>query len=140
MSEVKVNQWDELSPFLFHKGKFTNLIATNGALLEGFMFAIGWRKCSTKYKQFGIYGGLGRIEDTKYQWWNRGANFTFVGCIPGQSLQYVGDKLCQKIQTLYKSLGVPSFDQVNFEANIFATQGSFKLASALTLTMNGFKN
>ncbi|MBW0569633.1 hypothetical protein O181_109348 [Austropuccinia psidii MF-1] len=47
MSEVEVNQWDELSQFLFRERKFTNPIATNGALLEGFMFAIGWRKGST---------------------------------------------------------------------------------------------
>ncbi|MBW0560338.1 hypothetical protein O181_100053 [Austropuccinia psidii MF-1] len=33
MSEVKVNQWDELSQFLFRKRRFTNPIATNGALL-----------------------------------------------------------------------------------------------------------
>ncbi|MBW0589134.1 hypothetical protein O181_128849 [Austropuccinia psidii MF-1] len=45
MSEVKVNQWDELSQFLFREKRFTNPIATNGALLEGFMFVIGWRKC-----------------------------------------------------------------------------------------------
>ncbi|MBW0489367.1 hypothetical protein O181_029082 [Austropuccinia psidii MF-1] len=51
-SEVKVNQWDELSQFLFCKRRFTDPIATNGALLVGFMFAIGWRKCSTKNEQF----------------------------------------------------------------------------------------
>ncbi|MBW0542246.1 hypothetical protein O181_081961 [Austropuccinia psidii MF-1] len=43
-------------------------------------------------------------------------------------------------QTRYKSLGVPSFDQVSYEANISANQGPFKFASALTFTMNGFKN
>ncbi|MBW0494227.1 hypothetical protein O181_033942 [Austropuccinia psidii MF-1] len=48
MSEVEVNQWDELSKFLFCERKFTNPIAKNWALLEGFMFAIGWHKCSTK--------------------------------------------------------------------------------------------
>ncbi|MBW0570533.1 hypothetical protein O181_110248 [Austropuccinia psidii MF-1] len=48
MSEVKVNQWDELSQLLFCKKRFTDPTATTGALLEGFMFAIGWRKCSTK--------------------------------------------------------------------------------------------
>ncbi|MBW0589499.1 hypothetical protein O181_129214, partial [Austropuccinia psidii MF-1] len=52
MSEVEVNQWDELSQFLFCEKRFTDPIATNGALLEGFMFAIGWRKCSTKNEQF----------------------------------------------------------------------------------------
>ncbi|MBW0577844.1 hypothetical protein O181_117559 [Austropuccinia psidii MF-1] len=48
MSEVKVNQRDELSQFLFCERRLTDQIAKNGALLEGFMFAIGWRKCSTK--------------------------------------------------------------------------------------------
>ncbi|MBW0549257.1 hypothetical protein O181_088972 [Austropuccinia psidii MF-1] len=110
MSKVKVNEWDELSQFLFCKRRFTNPISTNGELLEAFMFAIGWRKCSTKNEQF------------------------------GQSLQYVGKNLFQKIQNCYKSLGIPSFDQVNCEANIPAKQGAFKFASALTFTMNGFKN
>ncbi|MBW0480912.1 hypothetical protein O181_020627 [Austropuccinia psidii MF-1] len=140
MSEVKVNQLDELSQFLFRKRKFTDLIATNGALLKGFMFAIGCRKCSTKNKQFGLYGSLGKIENAKDEWANQGANLSLVGCILGQSLQYVGDKLFQKIQTCFKSLGFPSFDQVNYEANISANQGVFKFASALTFTMNGFKN
>ncbi|MBW0487941.1 hypothetical protein O181_027656 [Austropuccinia psidii MF-1] len=53
ISEAKVNQWDELSQFLCCKRRFTDPIATNGALLEGLMFAIGWRKCSTKNEQFG---------------------------------------------------------------------------------------
>ncbi|MBW0524188.1 hypothetical protein O181_063903 [Austropuccinia psidii MF-1] len=110
MSEVKVNQSDELSQFFFCKRSITDPIATNGALLEGFMFAIGWHQCSTKNEQF------------------------------GQSLRYVGDNLFQKIQNCYKSLGIPSFDQVNCEANIPANQGAFEFSSALTLTMNGFKN
>ncbi|MBW0524043.1 hypothetical protein O181_063758 [Austropuccinia psidii MF-1] len=99
MSEVAVNQWDELSQFLFHDRKFTNPIATNGALLEGFMFAIGWRKCSTKNEQFGLYGSLGKIENEKDEWLKQGANLNSVGCI-----------------------------------------GAFEFASALTFTMNGFKN
>ncbi|MBW0545758.1 hypothetical protein O181_085473 [Austropuccinia psidii MF-1] len=70
MSEVEVNQWDELSQFLFCEREFTDPIATNGELLEGFMFAIGWRKCSTKNEQFGLYGSLGKIENTKYEWRN----------------------------------------------------------------------
>ncbi|MBW0506833.1 hypothetical protein O181_046548 [Austropuccinia psidii MF-1] len=101
MTEVKVNQWDELSLFFFHKRKFTNPIATNGESLEGFMFAIGWCKCSMKKKQFGLYGSLGKIENTKDEWRNKGANISFVGCIIGQSLQYFGDELFQKIQTCY---------------------------------------
>ncbi|MBW0560933.1 hypothetical protein O181_100648 [Austropuccinia psidii MF-1] len=140
MSEVEVNQWDELSQFLFCERKFTDPVATNGALLEGFMFTIGWRKCSTKNEKFGLYGSLGKIENTKNEWWNQGENLSLVGCILGQSLRYVGDKLFQKIQTCYKSLGVPSFDQVNYEANISANQSAFKFASALTFTLNGFKN
>ncbi|MBW0545454.1 hypothetical protein O181_085169 [Austropuccinia psidii MF-1] len=87
MREVKVNQWDELSKFLFCKRRFTNPILTNGALLEGFMFAIGWRKCSTKNAQFGLYGSVGRIENAKEEWRNRGANLSSVGCILVQSLQ-----------------------------------------------------
>ncbi|MBW0495829.1 hypothetical protein O181_035544 [Austropuccinia psidii MF-1] len=83
----------------------------NGALLEGFMFAIGWHKCSTKNEQFGLYGSLGKIENTKYEWWNQSANLSSVGCI-----------------------------LVNYEANIPANQGAFEFASALTFTMNGFKN
>ncbi|MBW0524666.1 hypothetical protein O181_064381 [Austropuccinia psidii MF-1] len=140
MSEVKVNQWDELSQFLFHKIKFTDPIATNGALLEGFMFAIGWRKYSTKNEKFGLYGSLGKFENAKNEWLNQGANLSSVGCILVQSLQYFGDKLFQKIQTFHKSLGIPSFDQVTYEANISANQGAFEFASALTFTMNGFKN
>ncbi|MBW0530198.1 hypothetical protein O181_069913 [Austropuccinia psidii MF-1] len=140
MSEVKVNQGDELSQFLFCKKRFTNPIARNGALLEGFMFAIGWCKCSTKNEQFGLYGSVGKIENAKDEWRNQGANLSSVGCILGPSLQYVGDNLFEKIQNFYKSLGVPSFDQVNYEANIPANQGTFKFASALTFTMNGFKN
>ncbi|MBW0518188.1 hypothetical protein O181_057903 [Austropuccinia psidii MF-1] len=104
------------------------------------MFAIGWCKCSTKNEKFGLYGSLGKIENTKDEWWNQGANLSSVGCILGQSLRYFGDKLFQKIQTCYKSLGVLSFDQVNDEANISENQGAFKFASELTFTMNGFKN
>ncbi|MBW0583846.1 hypothetical protein O181_123561 [Austropuccinia psidii MF-1] len=64
MSEVKVNQWDELSQFLFREKRFTDPIATNGALLERF----------------------------------------------------------------------------NYEGDIPVNQGACKFASALTFTMNGFKN
>ncbi|MBW0569555.1 hypothetical protein O181_109270 [Austropuccinia psidii MF-1] len=81
MSEFKVNQWDELSQFLLCEKRFTNPIATNSALLEGFLFAIGWRKCSTKNEQF-----------------------------------------------------------VNYEGDIPANQGACEFASALTFTMNVFKN
>ncbi|MBW0478017.1 hypothetical protein O181_017732 [Austropuccinia psidii MF-1] len=139
MSEAKVNQWDELSQFLFFKRKFTDTIATNEELLEGFVFKYGWRKCSTKKKQFGIYGSLGRMEEEKDEWQNPGANLSLVGCILGQSLPYVGDKLFQKIQTFYKSLGFPSIDQVSYAVNISANQGAFKLSSTLTFTMNGLK-
>ncbi|MBW0504304.1 hypothetical protein O181_044019 [Austropuccinia psidii MF-1] len=140
MSELKVNQWDELSQFLFHKKRFTDPIATNGDLLEGFMFTIGWRKCSRKNEQFGLYGSLGKTENAKDEWQNQGANLSLVGCILGQRLRYVGDNLFEKIQNCYKSLGVPSFDQVNYEADIPPNKGAFKFASALTFTMNGFKN
>ncbi|MBW0562386.1 hypothetical protein O181_102101 [Austropuccinia psidii MF-1] len=102
MSEVEVNKWDELSKFLFCERKFTNLIAKNGALLEGFMFAIGWRKCSTKNEQFGLYEGLRKIENANDEWRNQGANLRLVGCMLVQSLQYFGNKLFQKIQTCYK--------------------------------------
>ncbi|MBW0542426.1 hypothetical protein O181_082141 [Austropuccinia psidii MF-1] len=139
MSEVKVNQCDELSQFLFCKRRFTNPIATNGAILEGFIFAIGWHKCSMKNEQFGLYGSLGKIENTKDEWRNQGANLSLVGCLLGQSLQYAGDNLFQKTQNCYKSLGVPSFDQANYEGNIPTNQGAFEFASALTFTMNGFK-
>ncbi|MBW0571495.1 hypothetical protein O181_111210 [Austropuccinia psidii MF-1] len=104
------------------------------------MFAIGWRKCSTKNEQFGLYGSLRKIENTKDEWQNRGANLSLVGCILGQFLWYVGDKLFQKIQTCYKSLGVLSFDKFNYEADISANQGAFEFASTLTFTMNRFKN
>ncbi|MBW0508222.1 hypothetical protein O181_047937 [Austropuccinia psidii MF-1] len=70
MSEVEVNQWDELSQFLFRKRRFTDPIATNVALLEGFMFAIEWRKCSTKNEQFGLYGSFRKIENAKDEWRN----------------------------------------------------------------------
>ncbi|MBW0522447.1 hypothetical protein O181_062162 [Austropuccinia psidii MF-1] len=140
MSEVDVNQWDELSQFLFRQRKFTDPIATNEELLEGFLFTIGWHKCSMKNEQFGLCGSLGKIENRKNEWQNQGENLSLVVCILGQSLKYVGDKLFQKIQTCYKSLGVLSFDQVKYEANISANQGVFEFASALTFTMNGFKN
>ncbi|MBW0476771.1 hypothetical protein O181_016486 [Austropuccinia psidii MF-1] len=140
MSEVKVNQWDELSQFLFFKSKSTNTIAKNGKLLEGFMFEIGWRKCRTKSEQFGLCGSLRKIEYTKDEWRSQDANLSLVGSILGQSLRYVGDILFQNIETCYKSLGVPSFDQVNYEADISANQGAFEFASALTFTMDGFKN
>ncbi|MBW0495677.1 hypothetical protein O181_035392 [Austropuccinia psidii MF-1] len=139
MSEVEVNQWDELSQFLFREKRFTDPIATNGALLEGFMFAIGWRKCSTKNEQFGLYGSVGKIENAKDEWRNQGANLSLVGCILGQSLRYVGDNLFQKIQNCYNSLEVPSFNQVNYEGNITTNQGACEFASTLTFTMNGFK-
>ncbi|MBW0538191.1 hypothetical protein O181_077906 [Austropuccinia psidii MF-1] len=140
MSEVKVNQWDELSQFLFREKRFTNLIATNGALLEVFMFAIGWHKCSPKNEQFGLYGSVRKIENAKAEWRNQGSNLSSVGCILGKSLGYVGDNLFQKIENCYNSLGVPSFDQVSYEGNIPANQGACEFASALTFTMNGFKN
>ncbi|MBW0559008.1 hypothetical protein O181_098723 [Austropuccinia psidii MF-1] len=140
MSEIEVNQWDELSQFLFHKKRFTDPIATNGALLEGFMFAIGWCKCSTKNEQFGLYASVGKIENAKDEWQNQGANLSLVGCILGRSLRYVGDNLFEKIQNCYNSLEVPSFDQVNYAGHIPANQGACKFASALTFTMNGFKN
>ncbi|MBW0540487.1 hypothetical protein O181_080202 [Austropuccinia psidii MF-1] len=140
MSEVKVNQLDKLSQFFFCKRRFTDPIATNGALLEGFMFAIGWRKCSTKNEQFGLYGSLGKIENKKDEWQNQGANISLVGFILGQSLRYVADNLFEKILNCYKSLGVPSFDQFNYEADIPAIQGAFEFPSTLTFTMNGFKN
>ncbi|MBW0521941.1 hypothetical protein O181_061656 [Austropuccinia psidii MF-1] len=139
MSEVKVNQWDELSQLLVRRRRFTNPIAKNGALLRGFMFASGWPKCSTKNKEFGLYGSLGKIDNAKDELQNQGSNLSSVGCILGNSLQYVGEKLFQKIQTCYKSLGVPSSDQVNYEANISANQGAFDFSSTLTFTIKRFK-
>ncbi|MBW0542307.1 hypothetical protein O181_082022 [Austropuccinia psidii MF-1] len=140
MSEVEVNQWDELLQFLFREKRFTYPIARNGALMEGFIFAIGWCKCSTKNEQFCLYGSVGKIENSKDEWRNQGANLSLVGYILGQSLQYVGDNLLQKIQNFYNSLGVPSFDQFNYEGNIPANHSACKFASELTFTMNGFKN
>ncbi|MBW0480548.1 hypothetical protein O181_020263 [Austropuccinia psidii MF-1] len=90
-----------------------------------------------KNEQFGTYRSLGRIEDAKDEWRNQSANLSSVGCILGQSLPFVGNKLFQKMQTCYMSLGVPSFDQVNYEG---ANHGVFAFASTLTFTMNGFKN
>ncbi|MBW0554212.1 hypothetical protein O181_093927 [Austropuccinia psidii MF-1] len=104
------------------------------------MFAIGCHKCSTKNEQFGLYGSLRKIENAKDEWRNQGENLSLVGCILGQTLQYVGDKLFQKIQTCYKSLDVPSFDQVNYEAEISTNQGAFEFASTLTFNINRFKN
>ncbi|MBW0527728.1 hypothetical protein O181_067443 [Austropuccinia psidii MF-1] len=104
------------------------------------MFSIGWRKCSTKNEQFGLYGSVRKIENTKDEWRDQGANLSLVGCILGQSLRYVGDNLIQNNQNCYNSLGVLSFDQVNYEANIPANEGAFEFASAPTFTMNGFKN
>ncbi|MBW0482181.1 hypothetical protein O181_021896 [Austropuccinia psidii MF-1] len=111
MSEVKVNQWDELSQFLFQERRFTDPLATIGVLLEGFMFLIGWHKCHTRNEQFGMYGSVGKIEIIKDEWRDQGANLSSMGCI-----------------------------LVNYEANIPANEGAFKFACALTFTMNGFKN
>ncbi|MBW0515907.1 hypothetical protein O181_055622 [Austropuccinia psidii MF-1] len=86
MSEVEVNQWHELSQFVSRERRFTNPIATNGALLEGFMFAIGWFKFSTKNEQIGLYGILGKMENARDEWRNQGANLSLVGRILGQSL------------------------------------------------------
>ncbi|MBW0566043.1 hypothetical protein O181_105758 [Austropuccinia psidii MF-1] len=85
---------------------------------------------------------LGKLKTQKMNGGNEGKILAWLAafCILVQSLQYVGDKLFQKIQTCYKSLGPLSFDQVNYEADISANQGAFKFASALTSTMNGFKN
>ncbi|MBW0571416.1 hypothetical protein O181_111131 [Austropuccinia psidii MF-1] len=93
MSEVKVNQWDELSQFLFHKKRFTDPIVTNGALLGGFMFPIGWRKCSTKNEQFGLYGSVGKIENAKDEWGNQGSNLTLVPTMLKVPYAHVG---CQR--------------------------------------------
>ncbi|MBW0465757.1 hypothetical protein O181_005472 [Austropuccinia psidii MF-1] len=143
MSEVKVNQWDELSQFLFCKREFTNPIETNGALLEGFMFSIGWRKWSMKNKQFGIYGGLGRIEDTKDEWRNKGANLSLVGCILGSQC-FTQKSLCLNrfpdIQTPYA--GAASQQSQHFvtpvqapkasHANPYACTGSQKFQQFFT--------
>ncbi|MBW0588528.1 hypothetical protein O181_128243 [Austropuccinia psidii MF-1] len=75
------------------------------------MFAIGWCKCSIKNKQFGLYGSVGKIENAKAEWRNQGANLSSVGCI-----------------------------LVNHEGNIPPNQGACEFSSALTFTMNGFKN
>ncbi|MBW0557653.1 hypothetical protein O181_097368 [Austropuccinia psidii MF-1] len=127
MSEVKVNQWDELSQLLFNKRKFTNPIATNGALLKEVMFGIGRRKCSMKNKKFCLYGSLRKIGNAKDEWLNQGGNVSLMGCMLDQSLRYVEDKLFQKIQTCYKQLGLLSFDQVNYKANTSANQGNLSL-------------
>ncbi|MBW0528267.1 hypothetical protein O181_067982 [Austropuccinia psidii MF-1] len=82
MSEGEVNQWDELSQFLFREKRFTDPIATNGALLEGFMFAIGWGKCSSKNEQFGLYGSVGKIENAKDEWQKEGAHLSSVFLTP----------------------------------------------------------
>ncbi|MBW0585945.1 hypothetical protein O181_125660 [Austropuccinia psidii MF-1] len=111
MSEVEFNQWDELSQFLFRKKRFNDPITTNGALLEEFMFAIGWCKCSMKNEQFGLYGSVGKIENTKDEWRNQGANLSSVGCV-----------------------------LLNYEGDIPANQGACEFASTLTFTINGFKN
>ncbi|MBW0540045.1 hypothetical protein O181_079760 [Austropuccinia psidii MF-1] len=140
MSEAEFNPWDELSQLVYQERNSTYQTSTNGELLRGFMLAIEWNKCSTKNQQFGIYGSIGKIEDAEEEWQKQGENIILVGFILGQSLQYVGDKLLQKIQTCYKSLGVPSFDQVNYEVENPTNHGEFEFASALTLTMNSFKN
>ncbi|MBW0494560.1 hypothetical protein O181_034275 [Austropuccinia psidii MF-1] len=76
MSESKVNQWDQLSQVLFCKRKFTDPIAANGELLDGFMVPIGWHKCSTKNRKHGIYGSLRRVEDAKDEWQNQGSHLS----------------------------------------------------------------
>ncbi|MBW0499659.1 hypothetical protein O181_039374 [Austropuccinia psidii MF-1] len=38
-----------------------------------------------------VYGSLGKIENTKDEWWNRGANLSSLGRILRQSLQYAAN-------------------------------------------------
>ncbi|MBW0552200.1 hypothetical protein O181_091915 [Austropuccinia psidii MF-1] len=65
MSEVEVNQWDELSQFLFHGRKFSEPIAMNGALLEGFRFVIGWHKCRQRMSNLVFMEVLGKLKTQK---------------------------------------------------------------------------
>ncbi|MBW0560122.1 hypothetical protein O181_099837 [Austropuccinia psidii MF-1] len=140
MSEVKVNQWDELSQFSFVKENLQTQLQQMGNYWRDLCLQLGGTNAAQRMTQFGIRGSLGRIEDAKDEWQNQVANPSSMGCILGQSLQYVGDELFQKIQNCYKSLGVLSFDQVNYEANISTKRGEFEFPSALTFTMNRFKN
>ncbi|MBW0538770.1 hypothetical protein O181_078485 [Austropuccinia psidii MF-1] len=139
MAEVEVNQLDKLSHVFFCKRNFTDTIPTNGALIKVAMLYSGWHKFSMKNAQFDIYRSLGKIVDTKEEWQNEGENMSSVGCISGQSLLYFGDKFFKKIQTHKNSLGVLSFDQINYDFNISTNQGEFKFALALNFTMNRFK-
>ncbi|MBW0469212.1 hypothetical protein O181_008927 [Austropuccinia psidii MF-1] len=65
ISEVKVNQWDELSQFLFREQRFTNPMATNGALLEVFMFTIGWPNAAQRVKNLVCIEALGKMKTQK---------------------------------------------------------------------------
>ncbi|MBW0581827.1 hypothetical protein O181_121542 [Austropuccinia psidii MF-1] len=130
MSEVKVNQWDELSQFLYCKTRFTYPIATNGALLEGFIFAIGWRKCSTKNEQFGLYGNVGKIENAKDEWQNQGANvptmqkvpYAYAGC-----RRFTRQSLCLcRFPTAHTPILTPVQAPNNSHANPYACEGSQK--------------
>ncbi|MBW0558844.1 hypothetical protein O181_098559 [Austropuccinia psidii MF-1] len=72
---------------------------------------LGGANEAQRIKKFVLYGSLGKIENTKDEWRNQGANLSSVGRI-----------------------------LVNCEADIPENQGAFKFASTLAFTMNGFKN
>ncbi|MBW0580586.1 hypothetical protein O181_120301 [Austropuccinia psidii MF-1] len=113
MSDIEVNQWDELSQLLFRKKRFTLPIAANGALLEGFMFAIGWRKCSTKNEQFSPYGSDANASHAK--------PYACAGSDNAKSSL----RLCG-VPTLHTPILTPVQAPENLHANPDACEGSQK--------------
>ncbi|MBW0583532.1 hypothetical protein O181_123247 [Austropuccinia psidii MF-1] len=71
------------------------------------MFAIGWRKCSTKNEQFGLYGSVGKIENAKDEWQNRGANLSLVPTMLKAPYTYAGyQRFTRKSLHLYELLTI----------------------------------
>ncbi|MBW0478309.1 hypothetical protein O181_018024 [Austropuccinia psidii MF-1] len=104
MSEVEVNQWDELSQFLFCERKFTDPIQTNGNYWRDLCLQLGGANAAQRMNNLVFMEVLGKL---KIQKMNGGTKGQILAC---------------------------------YEANISANQGASKFASALTFTMNRFKN
>ncbi|MBW0499119.1 hypothetical protein O181_038834 [Austropuccinia psidii MF-1] len=65
MSEVKVNQWDELSQFLFHKRTFTNPIATNVHYWRNLCLGLGGANAAQRMNNFVFMEVLGKLKRKK---------------------------------------------------------------------------
>ncbi|MBW0536990.1 hypothetical protein O181_076705 [Austropuccinia psidii MF-1] len=65
MSEVEVNQWDQLSQFLFSERKFTNPIATNGNYWRDLCLLYGGTNLAQRTNNLGFIEPLGESKTQK---------------------------------------------------------------------------